>query len=514
MAKKKSLPSIQVEADGVEYARYSSHAQKDASIEQQIEKCDEFASINKIHIIERYKDRAITGKTDRRADFQRMMHDAEKGKFKYVIAWKSNRMGRNMLEAMLNEAKLQDLGIRVLYVEEDFDDTAAGRFALRSMMNVNQFYSENMAEDIKRGLYDNAANCKVTNGHLPYGYKADEDLKYALDDSKAAVVREIFTRVSCGEAIVDIYTDLNLRGLTTSLGNQWGRSSFNKLLSNERYLGIYIYGDVRIEGGIPRIVSDELFYKVQEVLKTKKNARGRHRNDAADYLLTGKLYCGHCKSPMTGISGTSRTGALHYYYVCQKKRQEKSCEKKNVKRDEIELQLARAIKEYCLTDDLIEWYADKTVEYFKHQSETDHIKDLQEDLANTQRSIKNTLKAIDAGIITESTRTHLIELEAKQSKLSGAISAAKSDVVQVDREDLISSMEMVRDGDIYDKKYQALLFDTFLIRVYLYDDDLELIFSCPGVKNSIRIPLDISAVENAEETATSTVRLSSTLSHH
>ena len=514
MAKKKSLPSIQVEADGVEYARYSSHAQKDASIEQQIEKCDEFASINKIHIIERYKDRAITGKTDRRADFQRMMHDAEKGKFKYVIAWKSNRMGRNMLEAMLNEAKLQDLGIRVLYVEEDFDDTAAGRFALRSMMNVNQFYSENMAEDIKRGLYDNAANCKVTNGHLPYGYKADEDLKYTLDDSRAAVVREIFTRVSCGEAIVDIYTDLNLRGLTTSLGNQWGRSSFNKLLSNERYLGIYIYGDVRIDGGIPRIVSDELFYKVQEVLKTKKNARGRHRNDAADYLLTGKLYCGHCKSPMTGISGTSRTGALHYYYVCQKKRQEKSCEKKNVKRDEIELQLARAIKEYCLTDDLIEWYADKTVEYFKRQSETDHIKDLQEDLANTQRSIKNTLKAIDAGIITESTRTHLIELEAKQSRLSGAISAAKSDVVQVDREDLISSMEMVRDGDTYDKKYQALLFDTFLIRVYLYDDDLELIFSCPGVKNSIRIPLDISAVENTEETATSTVRLSSTLSHH
>ncbi len=83
-------------------------------------------------------------------------------------------MGRNMLEALINEARLQDLGVRVLYVEEDFDDTAAGRFAARSMMNVNQFYSENMAEDIKRGLYDNAANCMVANGHLPYGYKADE----------------------------------------------------------------------------------------------------------------------------------------------------------------------------------------------------------------------------------------------------------------------------------------------------------------------------------------------------
>ena len=117
-----------------------------------------------------------------------------------------------MLEALINEARLQDLGVRVLYVEEDFDDTAAGRFAARSMMNVNQFYSENMAEDIKRGLYDNAANCMVANGHLPYGYKADETLHYAIDEPKAAVIREIFTRVSCGEAFVDIMASLNARG--------------------------------------------------------------------------------------------------------------------------------------------------------------------------------------------------------------------------------------------------------------------------------------------------------------
>lgn len=85
-----------------------------------------------------------------------MMRDAENGKFQYVLAWKSNRMGRNMMQAMVNEARLVDCGVKVFYAEEDFDDNAAGRFALRSMMNVNQFYIENMAEDVKRGLYDNA----------------------------------------------------------------------------------------------------------------------------------------------------------------------------------------------------------------------------------------------------------------------------------------------------------------------------------------------------------------------
>ena len=250
--------TLQEQEDGVIYARYSSHSQKDASIEQQIKECLAYAKSQGIRIVATYSDRAITGKTDRRADFQRMMRDAEKGKFRYVIAWKSNRMGRNMLQAMMNEAKLNDLGIRVLYTEEDFDDTAAGRFALRSMMNVNQFYSENMAEDIKRGLYDNASKCKIANGGLPLGYKKGEDMRYALDPPKDEIVREIFGRVACGEPFVDIAADLNARGIKTSRGGQWGRNSFHALLTNERYTGVYIYGDIRIEGGVPGTVMDGL----------------------------------------------------------------------------------------------------------------------------------------------------------------------------------------------------------------------------------------------------------------
>lgn len=283
-SKEKSI----ADSDGVIYARYSSHAQKDASIEQQVKECMEFAQNEGIRITATYADRAVSGKTDRRADFQRMMRDAEKGKFRYVIAWKSNRMGRNMLQAMMNEAKLNELGVRVLYTEEDFDDTAAGRFALRSMMNVNQFYSENMAEDIKRGLLDNAENCKVTNGGLPLGYKRGDDGRYEIDSPKDAIVREIFSRVACGEAFIDIARDLNARGIKTSRGREWGKCSFHTILKNERYTGVYIYDTVRIEGGVPQIISKELFYKVQEVLKMQKVKR-KHTTHG-DYLLTGKLF--------------------------------------------------------------------------------------------------------------------------------------------------------------------------------------------------------------------------------
>lgn len=508
MANKKSKSNTII-GIGVIYARFSSHNQRDVSIDQQVDAGRIKASEYGVQITKVYADRAISGKTDKRTDFQRMMRDAEKGEFQFVIAWKSNRMGRNMLEAMINEAKLNSLGIRVIYVEENFDDSAAGRFAARSMMNVNQFYSESMAEDIVRGMYDNANKCMVTNGKLPFGYVADkETLLYLVDENKAEIVREIFTRVAVGDAFVDIANSLNARGIKTSNGGKWGKSSFRTILMNERYRGIYIYGDVRKEGGIPRIVSDELFFKVQEVLKTKKNAQGRHRM-YGDYSLTGKLFCGKCKAPMIGMSGTSKTGTLHHYYVCQSKRNLHTCDKENVRRDDIEIAVAQAIKDYALQSDVIDWIADSTVAYNKKQEELSHISLLEDELDTTKKAIKNLLSAIEQGIITDATKGRLLELEAEQAQISAKISAERANIITVSRKDIIAGLSMFRDGDINNNRYRAKLFDTFLVAVYIYDDDLKIVFSFTGDKNTVTIPLDFEeSEEEYNEKAKSSHKLS------
>lgn len=515
MAKRKRPPGRRPQSDavGVIYARYSSHNQKDASIEQQVSECTKYAQEIGLHIVETYADRAISGRTDNRPNFQKMMKDAEHGKFQYVIAWKSNRIGRNMLQAMQNESRLNDLGIKCMYVEEDFDDSAAGRFALRSMMNVNQFYSENMAEDIRRGMYDNAAQCKVTNGGLPFGYRASKDLHYELDSPKDKVVREIFERVARREPFVDIASDLNARGIRTRNGKPWGRSSFQNLLHNERYRGIYIYGDVRIEGGVPRIVSDELFFKVQEVLKMKKNPQGKHRG-YGDYLLTGKLYCGHCNSPMIGMSGTSAAGELHSYYVCHKKRREHACNKKNISRDLIEEAIARAIQVYCLADETIEWIAKSTVAYFKKKEQDPDLLLLESELADTKKSLKNYALAIGRGIFNDTTQEAMLELERKQKDLFEKIAAKRADIIEIREEDIISGLSMMRHGNVKDKKYQSDLFNTFLVRVYLYDDNnLKIIFSFTGDKNTITIPLSSELTGSSESPVGGSVRQNSDLGH-
>lgn len=488
MARKKNIAAG---LDAVIYARYSSHNQREVSIEQQIAECTKHAAALGLRIVGTYEDRAISGKTDNRPRFQQMMRDAEKGKFQAVVAWKSNRIGRNMLQAMVNEAKLDDYGVKVFYAEEDFDDTAAGRFALRNMMNVNQFYSENMAEDITRGLYDNANKC-MANGRQPLGYKRGSDGKVMLDEPAAAVVREIFTRVAAGDLFVDIARDLNAKGIKTSKGAAWNKGSFQSICQNERYKGIYIYGNVRIVDGIPRIVSDELWYKVQEAMRMKKNPVGtRHRVGAEDYLLTGKLRCGHCGSYMTGVSGTSRNGELHYYYTCQKKRTEHACSKKNVRRDVIEPAIAQAIKMYCLTEEVIEWMADRTVEYWEKHDNDLHIEALEQQLAENKKATSNMLKAIEMGIITDATRSRMIELETEQSKLTMQLNAAKEDAVKIDKDDLIEALKMYRDMDIHDREVQAELFKDFLVAAYIYDDNhLKLVFSFMGKDNSVEIPLE------------------------
>jgi len=485
------------------YARYSSHNQKDASIEQQVEACMKKAGHEKLEVVEVYADRAKSGKTDKRPNFQKMMQDAGTGKFRYVIAWKSNRMGRNMLQAMVNAEILREHGIKCLYVEEDFADTAAGRFALRNMMSVNQFYSENMAEDIQRGMRDNAKQCKAT-GSPPFGYKITADKRLEIDEAAAKVVREVYEKVAAGTRIIDIVRSLNERGIKTRRGFEWNKSSFNKMLHNERYRGVYLFNDIRIEGGLPRIVSDELYFKVQEAIRMKPNPRCMGRRTANGvYLLTGKLFCGKCLGPMRGESGRSKNGKLHYYYGCHNKRTKHTCDKANVQRDFIEEIVAKAIYEYCLRDDIIELIADNTVEYNMKKLKESNVGTLEEKLNDINKRLGNFLLAIEVTGPTKAMSQHLAELEAEQMRLNLKLSDAKANVVSCSREQLVAGMRIFRKGNIKNKKFQAELFETFLRAVYLYDDKYKLIFTFVGENNTLEIPivemLDSNALEAVYE---------------
>lgn len=498
---------------GAIYARYSSHAQREESIEQQVEECTAFAEANGITVTEIYADKAISGRTDRRNEFQRMMRDAEKRKFDIVIAYKSNRIARNMLHALQYEAKLDAFGIKTLYAKEEFGNTAAGRFALRTMMNVNQFYSENMAEDIRRGMRDNAEACKV-NGSLPYGYKRGEDGKYAIDEPRAVVVREIFERVSKGERYSEIISSLNERGFTTKTGKPFNKNSFYRMLVNERYIGVYEHSGVRIENGIPPIISKEVFYMVQNKLKEGTNEQGLKRKLGSEYLLTGKLYCGECGSPMMGVSGTSRSGELHYYYTCKKKRLGSKCSKGNIQRDYLE-QLVVDMTRACISNaELVDWLVKGYIEVKKQARDNSEIPLMERELKDKKKALANLLKAVENGIYNDTTAERMKELEEEVKVLERSLELGKMMFDEpVDGERLTFYLHKLSEGHPDKLKYRKELFRTFIKRVTLWDNRIEVEYNFTGTDNDGNPYKVVKEFLQAENVESAPVRSGSTQRH-
>ena len=507
----KKTEYVPAEQIGVIYARYSSHSQKEESIEQQIAECTDFAAKNAIRIVGIYADKAVSGRSDRRANFQRMMRDAEKQQFQVVVAYKSNRIARNMLNALQYEARLDSLGIKTLYAKEEFGDTAAGRFALRTMMNVNQFYSENMGEDIKRGMEDNASECKV-NGMLPLGYVKNKEGKYAIAPDEAAVVREIFDSFLKDVSVAEIARSLNQRGIRTKLGREWNKNSFHIMLKNDNYIGVYHHSGVVVEDGIPPILEKEVFAAVQEKLAKKKKAAGR-RAANGDYLLTGKLFCGYCGSYMIGVSGTGENGTVHNYYQCQKRHAEKRCEKKNVRRDWLESLVAMMTREYILQDDTIEWIADSTMSFQAMVRRESGVAQLERDLADNRKVARNIMSAIEQGIITETTKARLLEVEGTIHDLERSLAVAKAAMQPVERERVVFSLEQMREGNVESKAYQKRLIDTFVKSVTLWDDRIQIdYYHTPG-KHQFSYSLEDLMNRMAKEEPLADVRTSSLQVH-
>ena len=467
------IKETDMSAKAVIYARYSSDNQRDASIDQQVKACEKYAADQDMEIIRVYEDRALTGKTDKRPGFLRMIRDSAKMDFKYVVVYALDRFSRNKYDSAIYKQKLKENGVKVLSAMEHLTDDPTGTLMESILEGFAQYYSDELSQKIHRGLKDNAEKC-IVNGALPLGYRRGKDGHAEIVEEEAEIVREIFRRVSEGEMLIRIVEDLSRRGVTTKRGSVWNKSSFNKLLTNERYVGIYIYKDHRIEGGFPSIVDKELFDSVQVSIKTKPNARGntkRRRCNSDTYLLTGKLYCGECEAPMSGISGTSHTSDKHYYYQCTKKRYEKGCRKANVPRDLLEQEVTLAIKQILDDDETVEWMADRAMEYLESERNTAEMEDVRQKLETATRKRDSLIDAMEDPDMIQILKARLKERQEEVRDLSVRLTALeKENQISITRDMLISYLELLRDGDAEDKEYQEQLIDAFVSRIYLWDD--------------------------------------------
>lgn len=451
------------------YARYSSDNQREESIEGQLRECKEYAQRNGILVLQSYIDRALSAKTDNRPEFQRMIRDSAKGLFDTVLVWKLDRFARNRYDSAHYKSQLKKNGVRVISATEQISDGPEGIILESMLEGMAEYYSAELAQKINRGLRENALKGKNNGGSIPLGYRLGEDHRLRIDPLTAPVVREIFQRYADGETVREIIEALNERHLLTRKGHEFRMNSFNRLLKNRKYIGEYRYKDVVIPDAIPAIVPKELFERVQERMKKNQRAPARAKAEE-EYLLTTKLFCGHCGRMMIGESGKGRNGTIHRYYKCGAAKRRQGCHKKAVKKDWIEHIAVMYTIQRVFQDDLIAQIADELVAL--QNTEDNSLPLLRRQLADTERGIENMLNAIQQGIFTSSTRQRLEELEQLRDNVKASILQAELEHPQYSREDIIEWISRFRYGDPNDKAYQRQIIDIFLNSIYVFDDKL------------------------------------------
>lgn len=479
--------------DVVLYMRYSSANQTEQSIEGQDRVCTEFCKRQGYEIIGKYVDRALSASkdTDKRLDFQRMIRDAEKGRFQGVVVYKLDRFARNRYDSATYKARLKKYGVRVISATENITDNPEGVLLESVLEGMAEFYSKELAQKVTRGMKESALKGNVCGGTTPLGYKV-ENKKLVIDPPAAAIVKEAFTLYAEGRPVHEICEIFNEKGYRTAKGAAFNKNSFKAMFSNERYTGVYTYGDLRVEGAVPQIIDPDLFETVSKRITLNKKAPARSKGNV-DYLLTQKLYCGHCGAMMVGESGRSATGNVYYYYKCSCQKRKGTCNKKPFRKDWIERVVADDAVS-SLTPEMIDDLAEAAVR--ASEEEVAHntvIPALRAELHGIEKSIGNLLKLAERGADSDALFTRLEELEAQKKSTAARLAEAEDDIVILEKPHLVFWLQKFTRGDVDNDTFRRQVIDLLVNSVTVWDEP----------DGSFRIEYVINLLSNRNRTVTS-----------
>jgi len=230
-----------------------------------------------------------------------------------------------------------------------------------------------------------------------------------------------------------------------------------------------------VPDGIPAIVPQDLFDRVQEKLAKNKKAPARHKAED-DYLLTTKLFCGYCGAYLCGESGTSRTGKVHHYYKCvsvKKKRTE--CHKKPVRKEWIEDLVVGETMKMVMDDKAIEAIVSMLMDL--QDRENVNVPLYEQQLREADTAISNLLNAIQQGILTRSTKARLEELENRRDELENRLACEKLAKPKVSAEFMTFWLHRFRKLDVRQQSHRKMLIDAFINAIFLYDDKMVITFN-------------------------------------
>ena len=336
-----------------------------------------------------YIDKCKSATTDKRPEFQRMIEDAKKNKFSAVIIHKYDRFSRNMADTLHYVNELKRHSVKLISVADGGDDTPNGEFMNMITQVMADYYSKNLAFEVEKGKKENAYKGIHVGGRPPLGYDIDPTTKkLVINEREAESVKIIFDMCLNGFGYSEIIYELNEQGYKTKLGNEFVKNSITEILRNEKYAGTFVYGKtapkdcdgkinrhkynddskiIRTENTHPAIVSKADFDTIQNK-KSQRKKRAGSFTAKETYLLSGKIFCGECGSPFSGINRNATAKCKQYIsYRCSKRNRTRleKCHNSEIRRENIELLVLERLSDYLFTDEIIQKILDKRNDVIK-----------------------------------------------------------------------------------------------------------------------------------------------------
>ena len=329
------------------YARVSSDAQDvNNSIEAQIAECQAFADQNNMIVIRTYIDEAETGRYDRRPHFQDMIADTvgETCPFRIILVWKFSRFSRAKLDNAFYKDRLKRRGVRILSIKEPVEDSPTGRLMESMIEGFDEYYSDNLSQEVIRGQRKVASRGFHPGNRAPYGYrlKKVQDVNdeafhniFVIDPVAAPIVRRIFREAIAGRSHRDIRHGLDADGIPPpepmnkkhAKREKWADSTIFKIIHNKRYPGFIVWGEnsksglppIVVKGRHEPIVSEDEFDLAGRVAASNAHKVTHARQTSSEYMLSKMLKCRGCGATLIVRPSKNQTAA---YYQSKTRRQE------------------------------------------------------------------------------------------------------------------------------------------------------------------------------------------------
>lgn len=365
-----------------------------------------------------------------------------------------------------------------------------------------EYYSLNLTREVRKGLKENALSARTTGGRPPLGYDVDRDtMKLVLNPMEAEAVKLIYKMYLDGCGYSEIIKELNANGFKTKRGQSFGKNSINSILKNEKYTGIYTYNlvapkykgsgkpirygkaeneeIVRIENAVPQIISKGDFDAVQLKMKERQHKAGRY-NAKANYLLSGKIFCGVFGAPYTGNKRKARSDHPEYIsYRCSKRNgKNKDCRNKEIRKEFIEELVLNKLSTVIFDDSMLSEIHSGINKFMEEQE--GQLSSLK---ANAECRLKEITRQIDnlVTVIAETGSKAVLErlegLEKEKTLVEEKIReieinlSSREITADVVKQLLFKAKKLFEQGTLEASKS---LIDLFVEGVYVYEDRIEI----------------------------------------